>query len=225
MPIDFHRSPHVEPVLGPRRIALPAPPARAPRDRFPAIAMAAPLVVGMAMLAVMPSPLTLAFVALSPLLAQSSWIDQRVRSRRDRRSAATAFATELEHARRRLVAGQHEERAFRLAADPAAMEIAERMLRHDPGLWSRRPGEDGFLRLRLGLGRRPSLVTAIQSPASEGLAEDRDRVEALAQAHAELDAVPVVASAGMLPSDGWTFAQSERVGDDLMLTARPCSPA
>ncbi len=206
MPIDFHRAPRVEPEFAPQRLPLPTPPGPAARERFPAVAMAAPLVVGLAMLAVTQSPLTVAFVALSPLLAIGSWLDQLVRGRRSRRTAATAFATSLELARSRIDAAQAEERAARLAADPGAAIVAERMLGHATELWSRRPGDGSFLRLRLGLGRRPSLVTAIPPPGSDGAPEHRARVEATAAALAEVDGIPIVerlSDAGAIGVAGW----------------------
>ena len=75
--IEYVRSPRVLARRAETKVDMPSPPREVDPNRFPWISMVAPLVMGGVMFAATKSPMSLAFVALSPLLMVGNWINQR----------------------------------------------------------------------------------------------------------------------------------------------------
>lgn len=146
------RSPRVVPRTPEVTIDLPNAPRPRDKARFPILAMMAPLVMGAAMYLMTRNPLSLVFVALSPIIMIGNWIDQRIRSKRTYKHEVEVFSEAIEQAGKDLEEAHERERAARLAQYPSTEEVLADALLMGPMLWARRPEHPEFLQLRLGLG-------------------------------------------------------------------------
>ena len=72
---DFNRSPLVRVRYEGRKFEAPEPPKTGSKRKFPLVAMAAPLLMGSVMFLLLRNPMTLIFLALSPIIAIGTWID------------------------------------------------------------------------------------------------------------------------------------------------------
>ena len=194
--VPFNRSPRLQPPYAGEEVVFPDPPARGQRQRLPLLAMIAPLFVGLALFAVTRSVLSLAFVAVSPLLMLGSYVDQRMANRRSERSEAGQFDAALQATRTRLDGLLAEERAVRVAESPSAADALEACYALTPLLWCRRADGPGFLTVRLGLGRQASRHTTRLPASNNTVPEHWRRLEQLVAETAEVDGVPVVAALG-----------------------------
>ncbi len=156
--IEFDRSPRVEVRFAQRKVAAPVPPARGEPQKFPLLAMAAPLVMGGVMFAITHSVLSIVFVALSPIIMVGNFIDTRVTSKRKKKESAKQFDEALDTLSGKLVFDRAQELEVRNSESPSTAEVARAMLDHGPLLWTRRPEHQGFLEVRLGLGEQPSRI-------------------------------------------------------------------
>lgn len=156
--IEFDRSPRVEVRFAPRKIAAPVPPARGEPQKFPILAMAAPLLMGGVMYAVTQSVLSIVFVALSPIIMVGNYIDTRVTNKRKKKESAKQFDEALVALSHKLVVDRAQELEVRTSESPSTAEVAQAMLDHGSLLWTRRPEHQGFLEVRLGLGEQPSRI-------------------------------------------------------------------
>ena len=189
--IPFNRPPRVRRGLEPAARPFPAPPERGQRGRLPLGASLLPLALGLGLYLATRIPTMLFFAALSPLMAVSTYLEERrsgrkgfERRRREYRERLVALRDELEAERVR----ELEERR---AAAPAAPELLRRVRTLDPQLWERRPGDPDFLALRLGSADRPALLTVRLDPGGDP--ELRSEVDEIASWYAEAPAAPVVA--------------------------------
>jgi DNA segregation ATPase FtsK/SpoIIIE, S-DNA-T family len=156
--IAFNRPPRVRRPLEPAVRPFPPPPDTAQRGRLPLGASLVPLALGLALYFITGYPTMLFFAALSPVMAVSTYMEDRrsgrkgfERRRREYRGELARLRDELEEERRR------ELRARREAA-PSAAELLARARELEPALWERRAGDSDFLHLRLGTADRPSLL-------------------------------------------------------------------
>jgi S-DNA-T family DNA segregation ATPase FtsK/SpoIIIE len=135
---------------------LPAPPSAPPRPRVPLAAAVLPLLLGMAIYAFSRSPLTLVFVAMSPLLALGSYVEGRVLGRGDFRRARVEWEDNLRHlvAEKRGANIAEALRRHQEARDLGALALASH--RRDASLWERRPQDADFMNLRVGLADMPA---------------------------------------------------------------------
>ena len=189
--VAFNRSPRVVPVHPERTVEAPAPPEPARPGRFPAVALAAPVVMGAVLYAIMPRPTTLVLLALSPLLLVAGWADKRFTERRRLKEETAAFRTSLDALDADLTADLQEERLARLGELPSTGQAVRAARDLGPVLWSRRPGEPAFLTLRLGVGTSASRTTLRLPPRGRASAEHWALVEQLRDRFAEVDGVPV----------------------------------
>lgn len=189
--VAFNRSPRVVPVHPERTVEAPAPPEPARPGRFPLLALAAPVVLGVVLFAVTRQATTLAFVALSPLLLVAGWVDKRLLERRRLREETAAFRASLDVLEQDLAAGVEEERRVRLGELTATAQAVRAARDLGPVLWSRRPGDPGFLALRVGVGTAPSRTTVRLPPRGRATAEHWALVEGLRDRFTDLAGVPV----------------------------------
>jgi S-DNA-T family DNA segregation ATPase FtsK/SpoIIIE len=187
--IAFNRPPRVrrprEAVVRP----FPPPPETAQRGRLPLGASLVPLALGLGLYFVTGYPTMLFFAALSPVMALSTYVEDRrsgrkgfERRRREYRAELARLRDELEEERRR------ELRARREAA-PSAAELLARARGLDPALWERRPGDSDFLHLRLGTADRPALLGVRIEPGGDSSV--RKEAEEVAAWYATAADVPV----------------------------------
>ncbi|MFT3797004.1 FHA domain-containing protein [Microbacterium sp.] len=189
---DFTRSPRVSAQWVGEVLPAPALPRAGEKPRLPWIALAAPVVAGVALFALTRNPLMLLFVALSPVMMLGSWIDQRVRHRRQRRDEAERFRTGLAGLRADLVGRRDSERKGRLDEAPAVAEVVGAIRSRSPLLWTRLPEHASFLALRLGTGTLDSR-TRVQLPGRQLDGGDEwERLNALVGEFSTIDDVPVV---------------------------------
>ena len=150
--VEFTRSPRLDPTFAGEEFVAPDPPDRPNRQRFPLIAMIAPLVMGVVLYAFTRSLLSILFIGLSPLLMIGNWVDNRIANRRLEREGEAAFTESVAVLRAEIADGLARERAGRLAECPATAEVIDAMHRQTPLLWTRRREHDRFLTVRLGVG-------------------------------------------------------------------------
>lgn len=191
--IPFTRSPTVLPRLAETEIELPAAPKPPDKQRFPLLAMIAPLVMGAVMFLTTRNPLSVVFVALSPILIIGNYIDQKLRSRQQLRDAMLVFESNLERIRQELRTAHEKERAALMMIHPSVADSWLSAASLGSVLWWRRAEHPQFLQLRLGLGEiAPHVVPKLPS-AREGLADCEARLTAAAAEFAVLDDAPVIA--------------------------------
>ncbi|NQX28325.1 FHA domain-containing protein [Microbacteriaceae bacterium VKM Ac-2854] len=191
--VEFTRSPRVVLRFPERAFAAPKPPDRPQPQRFPLLALIAPLVMGAVLYAVTQQLLSVIFVALSPLLAIGVWIDHTVTGRRTRKAQLAVFEAALVALDEDVQSAQAVERAVRLAESLSAADAVTAIARRGEALWTHRPEHRGFLSVRLGTGSAPSRCRIELQPGNEteprflrSLADAADRLRLV-------HGVPVVA--------------------------------
>lgn len=181
----FNRPPRPPIPARPEPLTPPAPPGPGSSPaRLSWAATLTPLLLG-AVMAVLFSPLMALFALLSPVMVVAGWVESRREASRSSRAVR----------RRRNEGLGAFERALRAAADLsrerlAAMhpDLAEVMRRGDlPSvrLWERRPGEEDFLRLRVGLGSAPW-----DPPLAEPVSDEAASL--IVRGHDHLESAPVI---------------------------------
>jgi S-DNA-T family DNA segregation ATPase FtsK/SpoIIIE len=189
----FNRSPRVVPRYVERTLPAPRVPEPVKPQKFPLLAFVAPVVMGGAMYAMTRNPLTLMFVALSPLLMAGTWFQRWSGERRRVRDETAAFRTGMDLLVEQ-VAGEHRrEVEVRLAEVPSSGRAVDDALRLSPGLWSHRPDQAGFLTLRAGTGSSTSRTT-VEAQARGGADPVLwDEQQAALRGMETVDGVPLVA--------------------------------
>ncbi len=149
--VDFNRSPRLDPTYAGETYEAPDPPEKPNWQRFPLIAMLAPLLMGVLLFAFTRSALSIVFIGLSPLFMIGSWADNRIQNRRLVREGDKAFAESVHQMRQEIAAALARERVGRLAECPATAEVVDAMRRQTPLLWTRRREHERMLTVRLEL--------------------------------------------------------------------------
>lgn len=191
--IEFNRSPRVLTRFAERKFKAPRPPQHPEPARFPIISMVAPLIMGLVMFAVTRSLMSIAFIALSPLLMLGSYVDTKFQTRKKHEQQVRTFNDALAALTENLTAAQRVERAVRLSETPALAEVVEAIHRLGPLLWTHRPEHPGFLTARIGLGDTPSRCLIEVSDADDAEAAYTAQLHDLQQDFANVTDVPIVA--------------------------------
>lgn len=150
--VPHTRSPWPVPSLSVSERPLPAPPVPSPPQRLPLAALVAPALVGLVLFALTQSTLSLAMVALSPLMLLGSWLDVRLSGRRRERRGVREFRAEVTRERETLTRMRAAEIALRHRAAPGIAEVAEAIRLRTGLLWSRHLSGEDALDVRLGVG-------------------------------------------------------------------------
>ncbi len=190
-PVAFNRSPRVERRYPGKEFVGPEIPSAHDNTPFPWLAMVAPLIMGATMFLFTRSPMSLVFVALSPVLMAGNYFSNLLNRKRKSKLDNAKFDEQLAVLERELSEEVGVERAARLGEHPATMDVYEQSMRLGPMLWTRRPEHWSFLSLRLGLGRLPSRNTVTSNGEEAGLPDQRERFRTLVDKHVEIDGVPV----------------------------------
>jgi S-DNA-T family DNA segregation ATPase FtsK/SpoIIIE len=190
--IRFNRSPRVVPVYAERAVEAPAPPDPLNPGRFPLLAMIAPLAMGVVLFLLMHNPMTVIFVALSPLLMVGTYVDKRFTDRKRLKTQTAEFKKSLSTLATELETAQADERRVRLGEVPSTTEAVAAGFNRDPLLWSRRPEHATFLTVRVGTGAAPSRTTLTMPPRGKAVAEHWSELEAVRARFAEVTGVPVL---------------------------------
>lgn len=191
--VEFVRSPRVEPRFPGEVLPAPEPPAEPEPVPFPWLIMIAPMLMGGILFAVTGSVLSIAFIALSPILMVSNWLSGRATRRRRFKNAVARFEAQLDDLGARLVEGQAREIQARNAEFPGLAHVISEAHRRGSLLWARRPEHWSFLNLRLGTGALRSRITVSEIGGREkSLPEFVNRVLALIETHRYVPDVPVI---------------------------------
>ena len=181
-------------MIRPREEAIrpfPAPPADPQRARLPFGASLLPLGLGVGLYLVTGIPTMLLFAALSPMMAVSTYIEDRRSGRKGFERRSREYHALLAEARDELEAERGAELRRRHEASPSAVELLRRARTLDSQLWERRPGDPDFLELRLGVGTGPALLRLqVDRGGNEEL---RREAEAVGEWYSTLAPVPVTA--------------------------------
>ncbi|MCS5498140.1 FtsK/SpoIIIE domain-containing protein [Cnuibacter physcomitrellae] len=191
--IEFNRSPRVISRYPGKHYPAPTPPKKPQPQPFPVLALIAPLIMGAVLFAVTRSPLSIIFVALSPLLMIGTWLDHEISSRRQLRDTIKQFKASLETFVAKMHDRQRVERAVRLTETPSVAESVDAADRLGTLLWTNRPENPGFLTLRLGVGTAPSRDVVELPTENDALPEYYTQVEEVADRFSRIEGVPVVA--------------------------------
>ncbi len=191
--VPFIRSPRVEARHPGAEHRQPPIPVEKDAPRFPWLSLIAPVVMGLAMFAILGSPLSLLFIAMAPLMAIGSWVDNRATRAKHIRDETARFERDFAALATTLEEARAQERAGRLAEIPSAAEVQSEAMRLGALLWTRRPEHWSFLALRLGVGTALSrhTVTATE-PSGVPLPGFAERVDALGAHYRDIDGVPLV---------------------------------
>ncbi|MFV0308913.1 MAG: FtsK/SpoIIIE domain-containing protein [Desertimonas sp.] len=159
--VEFQRTPYRLPVVAERAAAELGVVPKAPEPRrFQLLTAIAPLGAGLTLFAFSRQPQFLALTLMTPLVFVANWIEDRRTGKRRFRQDSARFREAVERRRGELSGLVIAERVERRRAAPDLAELARRAELRTADLWARGRAADDFLRLRVGLGRVPSLVTA-----------------------------------------------------------------
>lgn len=158
-PVVFNRSPRVAEVFPAEEVEAPTPPEPPRPVRLPWVMLAVPLVMAPLLLLAGRDGLSLLFLAMMPLFAIGTYLDQVITARRTHRAALARFRASVAALREELEDRRLREGRVRRAEHPAAAEAISAALALEPLLWTRRPEHDAFAELRLGTGAMPSRTT------------------------------------------------------------------
>lgn len=192
-PVEFIRPPVLMPVHEGREFEPPQPPERPRPQRFPTIALIAPLIMGAILFLVTHKWYSVIFVALSPLMLIGSAVEGRMAARREFKQAVAEFESDLAGFTDEVREELAREVEARKAEHPSAAEMVDAALKRGPLLWCRRPDVDRFGELRLGLGTLPTRSTFKLPSRNKAPHELVLRAQQAVDALRTVEGVPVVA--------------------------------
>lgn len=154
--VAFIRSPRlVKPYPG-VTFAAPEIPERPQSQRFPTLAMIAPIILAGVMYWFTQQPLTLLFMALSPLMMLGSYLDQLFTGKAAFKRSLKLWRADLSSLVADVTRAKEEEARCRLVEHPSAAECVAAVSDLSNVLWTRRVDAPGFGEFRLGLGAQRS---------------------------------------------------------------------
>ncbi|MFB2598751.1 FtsK/SpoIIIE domain-containing protein [Herbiconiux sp. P17] len=210
--IEFNRSPRVVARYPGNEFPAPVPPKKPQGQRFPIVALVAPLIMGAVLFAVTRSPLSIIFVALSPILMIGTWLDHRLTTRRQLKDAIEQFRSSLDAFVAKLHEKQRIQRAVRLTEAPAVADTVDAVHRLGQLMWTHRPEHDAFLSVRLGVGIAHSRDKVALPNSNDALPEYWAQVEEVAERFAWIDGVPIVVQLRSVGALGVAGASELRQG-------------
>lgn len=187
--VRVNRPPRVRRPLEQTIRPFPAPPGDPQRGRLPLAASLVPLLLGVGLYLLTHLPTMLFFSLLSPVMAVTSFMEDRRSGRKGYDSSRRSYREKLVDLRQELASERAAELAARRAAAPSLADLIARAETLDPALWERRPGDPDFMTLRVGAADQPSLLE-VRVDAG-GNAELRRELDELAAWFAHLPAVPL----------------------------------
>lgn len=193
--IVFTRSPNVEPRYIGSEIETANPPSIPEPQPFPWVAMIVPMIAGGLMFYFMRSPMSLIFVAMSPLLMLGTWVTNFSQKRRKTKQDRARFDAQLDRMQKRLEIESARETTVRRSESLSLAEVFGAVMQENPEVWKRRPEHWSFLHVRLGLGALPTrnTVKGPQNPESSN-PEDIASIEDAILRYATVPDVPIVES-------------------------------
>lgn len=210
--VDFNRSPRLDPTYPGEQFVAPEAPEPSHRQRFPLIAMIAPLVMGVVLFVFTRSLLSILFIGLSPLLMIGNYVDGRIQNRRADREAERSFDEAVRLLREDVAGALARERVGRLLEAPSTAEALDAVRRQTPLLWTRRREHDRILTCRLGVGTQLSRHVVELPHRGKAQARHWGMLQALRDGAAFAQGVPVVADLRQCGSLGVSGPRESAVG-------------
>lgn len=192
--VRFNRSPVVAPRYREQELTAPTPPVPSAAQPLNWIAMAAPALLGAFAFAMTRNPMSLGFMALSPLMMLGSWLDRRRNAKKRLARESEQFRGDLTALADQVRADQETEVAARAAEQPAPARWTDAANRLDPLLWSRRPADDDFLVARVGMGSDDSRTTIALPPRGSTPAELWQTLTSTVEPLRRVEGVPLTVS-------------------------------
>lgn len=227
-PIAFNRSPRVELRYPGEEIDGPDVPRESDPMSFPWLTLIAPIFVGPILFYFTKSPLSLVFVALSPIMMAGTFFTQKMKEKRKLKDEIERFDRKLQQLVERMDKEVLEERSVRLHEAASTEELLQQAAVRGPLLWTRRPEHWNFLNVRLGLGTAPSRNEIRGRNNLNGLPEYVERLDATIDHYENISDVPVVDNllgAGALGLSGDEVPVLEATNSVLVQLAAMHSPA
>ncbi|MGB7963218.1 MAG: FtsK/SpoIIIE domain-containing protein [Propionicimonas sp.] len=187
------RSPRVIPLYPGREFPAPKPPAAPQPQRFPFVAMAAPLMLGAVMYVLQPQAMAVVMMLMTPLLLVASWVDHAIVSRRVLKGQQKRFEEAMLRLQEKLERERDTERRARHTEAPSLRDSQLAIRELTALLWTRRPEHSGYLTVRLGAGRAPSRNVVVLPQSNETAPEFWEQLELLQAEFSLIDDVPIVA--------------------------------
>ncbi len=190
--------PHLRPpvVLSrPKENEIPVPdvPGAPQKMAFPWLAMIVPLLMGGVMYLTTKSPMTMIFVAMSPLLMLGTYIGNKIDSKRKHKEELANFEEGFKYLVEEITSLQNNEREQLNEQFPSVSQTVSSVVNRAPQLWSRRPEHPEFLQVRLGTGTVVS-HHQIAAASRSGMASLVKRLNELRQRHRYLPQSPITAN-------------------------------
>ena len=154
--VAFTRSPRIAPVYQGLQFEVPELPERGKPQRMPLAMMLVPVFMGATLFAITRSRFTIMFMLMMPMMMLASTWESKRRVRLDFEEAMEDFREDVGYLVEDIEVELDREHDIRRQEHPSVREFGRAVAVHHPLMWTRRPGEPGFLEYRLGLGVRPS---------------------------------------------------------------------
>ena len=192
--LNFSRSPRIAPIYQGQKFAVPELPERKKPQRMPLIALLAPVFMGLILFAVTRHAYTLLFLFMSPMMLVGGALESRRTTKADYKQEMEEFREDLGFLVEDIKEAHVREAHVRRGEHPSVAEAVAAAREVKPLLWTRRPGEPGFLELRLGTGTMPSRSQIEMPSLGRSKAEAWLEVSQQMQGMSGVADVPVVAA-------------------------------
>lgn len=191
--VAFTRSPRISPVYQGLQFEVPDLPERGKPQRIPLAMMIVPVFMGATLFAITRSRFTIMFMLMMPMMMLANAWESKRRVRLDFEEAMVDFREDVGYLVEDIETELDREHDTRRQEHPAVAELGQAVAAHHPLMWTRRPGEPGYLEYRLGLGVRPSRSEIKLPKMGRSRAEAWLEVSTLMQGLGVVADVPVTA--------------------------------
>nr|WP_257908784.1 FHA domain-containing protein [Janibacter limosus] len=191
--VAFTRSPRISPVYRGLQFEVPDLPERGKPQRIPLAMMIVPVFMGATLFAITRSRFTIMFMLMMPMMMLANVWESKRRVRLDFEEAMVDFREDVGYLVEDIETELDREHDTRRREHPAVAELGQAVAAHHPLMWTRRPGEPGYLEYRLGSGVRPSRSEIKLPKMGRSRAEARLEVSTLMQGLGVVADVPVTA--------------------------------
>lgn len=190
--VEFVRTPRVIERFAGKEVTAPTPPRRQGRQRFPFLSIVAPIFMGIGLFLVTGQLMSLAFIALSPLLVVGAFVDQKQTAKRELKLQTQQFNDAMDELGQVRIELHQRERLAREQETPSVADVVTALSRRGNLMWTHRPEHDEFLTARLGVGPAPSRSVLKLPSSNDTVPQFWDGLERAARDFAEINDVPVV---------------------------------
>ncbi|RLC75194.1 MAG: hypothetical protein DRI81_12525 [Chloroflexi bacterium] len=202
----FNRMPRIQEPLPQSEVKIPGPPAINPLPKLSWFQALLPLAGVFVMIGIYGGIqknwlMALPMAAMSGFSVLGSIVGRRMQRKNHEQQTQekeAAYAAALNQKRAELEHLRLEQRRIRTATDPDMATLLARARNRDPKLWERRPEDDDFLSMRLGIGNLPSTV-AVSAPHPDMPDPRLQEAHAMEGEYTTVPQTPVTASIRMGP--------------------------